>query len=148
MDFKTVEDGNPIEPKQATASVEEHALVKPSGFFARIRYYEELLDRKMGVESHSLDRVLPEDRKPPNTLAMAFIWASATMNLSCFSTGFMGKEFGLTLGQTIAIMICATFLGAALTVRIPLSLLYLFFRCDAMLRIQLLVCLKAYMSVH
>ncbi|EHA19611.1 hypothetical protein CBS147343_9038 [Aspergillus niger] len=115
MDFKTLEDGNPIEPKQATASVEEHALVKPSGFFARIRYYEELLDRKMGVESHSLDRVLPEERKPPNTLAMAFIWASATMNLSCFSTGFMGKEFGLTLGQTIAIMICATFLGAALT---------------------------------
>ncbi|OOF98948.1 hypothetical protein ASPCADRAFT_204646 [Aspergillus carbonarius ITEM 5010] len=115
MEFTTLEDGTTVEAKQATASVEEQSLVKPQGLFARIRYYEELLDRKLGVESHSLDRVLPENRQPPNTLAMAFIWASATMNLSCFSTGFMGKEFGLSLGQTIPIMICATFLGACLT---------------------------------
>ena len=123
MEFTTLEDGTTVEAKQATASVEEQSLVKPQGLFARIRYYEELLDRKLGVESHSLDRVLPENRQPPNTLAMAFIWASATMNLSCFSTGFMGKEFGLSLGQTIPIMICATFLGACLTVRTPFLLL-------------------------
>ncbi|PWY70989.1 hypothetical protein BO70DRAFT_382182 [Aspergillus heteromorphus CBS 117.55] len=114
MDYsKSLEDGS--EPKLAMASVAEETPVKPVGFFARVLYYEELLDRKMGIEAHSLDRVLPEDRQPPNTLAMAFIWASATMNISCFSTGFMGKEFGLNLGETIAIIICATFLGGCIT---------------------------------
>lgn len=90
--------------------------VKPSGFFAKIRYYEELLDRKLGIESHSLDRVHPEDRYSPSPLVMAFMWASATMNISCFSTGFLGLEFGLSLGQTIPIIILATFLGSAVTV--------------------------------
>ncbi|KAL1882590.1 hypothetical protein Plec18167_003007 [Paecilomyces lecythidis] len=94
---------------------EERTLVKPSGFFARFRYYEELLDRKLGVESHSLDRVHPEDRNPPSPLVMAFMWASATMNLSCFSTGFLGNEFGLSLSQTIPITIFATLLGGAVT---------------------------------
>ncbi|PYH91938.1 hypothetical protein BO71DRAFT_384493 [Aspergillus ellipticus CBS 707.79] len=114
--FNSLEDGKPVaEPKLATASVEEETSVKPRGIFGRMLYYEELLDKKMGIESHSLDRVLPEERQPPNTLAMAFIWASATMNISCFSTGFLGKEFGLTLGETIAITICATFLGGCFT---------------------------------
>ncbi|KAL1970017.1 hypothetical protein VTN77DRAFT_6422 [Rasamsonia byssochlamydoides] len=94
---------------------EEPVIKKPSGFWARFRYYEELLDRKLGVESHSVDRILPEDRKPPNPLVMGFMWASATMNLSCFSTGFLGNEFGLSLGQTIPITIFATLLGSATT---------------------------------
>jgi hypothetical protein len=98
-------------------SVTEEKPVKPRGFFARIRYYEELMDRKMGIESHSLDRVLPEARNPPNPLVMAFMWASATMNISCFSTGFLGYEFGLSLGDSIPIIIFATLLGACVTVR-------------------------------
>ncbi|KAJ9309310.1 hypothetical protein DTO027B5_2719 [Paecilomyces variotii] len=110
-----------LEPEKVTETalrevpVEERNIVKPSGFLARFRYYEELLDRKMGVESHSLDRVHPEDRKPPNPLVMAFMWASATMNLSCFSTGFLGNQFGLSLSQTIPITIFATLLGSAVT---------------------------------
>lgn len=90
--------------------------VKPSGFFARLRYYEEMLDRKLGIESNSLDRVHPEDRKSPSPVVMAFMWASATMNISCFSTGFLGNEFGLSLGETIPIVIFSTFLGSAVTV--------------------------------
>jgi hypothetical protein len=97
----------------------EKKPVKPRGFFARIRYYEELMDRKMGIESHSLDRVLPEARNPPNPLVMAFMWASATMNISCFSTGFLGYEFGLSLGDSIPIIIFATLLGACVTVSMP-----------------------------
>ncbi|KAJ5619867.1 hypothetical protein N7510_003851 [Penicillium lagena] len=96
-------------------TVVEEKPVKPRGFFARIRYYEELMDRKMGIESHSLDRVLPEERNPPNPLVMAFMWASATMNISCFSTGFLGYEFGLSLGDSIPIIIFATLLGACVT---------------------------------
>jgi hypothetical protein len=113
-------------PEPISIPVEEQEPVKQRGFLSRIRYYEEVLDRKLGIESHSLDRVLPENRKPPNSLTMAFMWASATMNISCFSTGFLGKEFGLSLGQTIAITICATFLGAAVTVRIPFLFLWIF----------------------
>ena len=97
-------------------SAVEQELVKPRGFFAQIRYYEELLDRKLGIESHSLDRVHPEDRHPPSSVVMAFMWASATMNISCFSTGFLGKQFGLSLGQTIPIVIFSTLLGAMVTV--------------------------------
>jgi hypothetical protein len=89
---------------------------KPRGIFATIRYYEEYLDRKMGIESHSLDRVHPENRNSPSSVVMALMWASATMNISCFSTGFLGIEFGLSLGQTIPIVIFATLLGAAVTV--------------------------------
>lgn len=103
------------QPELAVTAVEPDP-VKPRGFFARIRYYEELLDRKLGIESHSLDRVHPENRNSPSPLVMAFMWASATMNLSCFSTGFLGMEFGLSLGQTIPIVIFATLLGSAVTV--------------------------------
>lgn len=97
--------------------VEEEEPVAPKGFFAKLRYYEEYLDRKMGIESNSLDRVHPENRHSPSPQVMAFMWASATMNVSCFSTGFLGKEFGLSLGQTIPIIIFATLLGAMVTVR-------------------------------
>ncbi|CAG7920334.1 unnamed protein product [Penicillium olsonii] len=100
---------------EPTVSAVAQEPVKPRGFFAKIRYYEELLDRKLGIESHSLDRVHPEDRHPPSDVVMAFMWASATMNISCFSTGFLGKQFGLSLGQTIPIVMFATLLGAMVT---------------------------------
>ncbi|KAJ5125905.1 Ribosome biogenesis protein ENP2 [Penicillium atrosanguineum] len=99
-----------------TAVDAEHDLVKPArGFFAKVRYYEDLLDRKLGIESHSLDRVHPENRNSPSLPVMAFMWASATMNISCFSTGFLGRQFGLSLGETIPIVIFATLLGAMVT---------------------------------
>ena len=95
----------------------EEPLVKPHGFWAKFRYYEHVLDRRLGIESNSVERVLPENRKPPNQVVMCFMWASGTMNLSCFSTGFLGKEFGLSLSQTIPITIFATLLGSLITVR-------------------------------
>jgi hypothetical protein len=94
---------------------------KPRGILATIRYYEEYLDRKMGIESHSLDRVHPENRDSPSPVVMGLMWASATMNISCFSTGFLGIEFGLSLGQTIPIVIFSTLLGAAVTVSLRFS---------------------------
>lgn len=103
-------------PVLRTTPVEVPSPTEEKGFFARIRHYEETLDRKLGIEAHSLDRVLPENRHLPNPLVMAFMWASATMNISCFSTGFLGKRFGLSLGQTIATIICSTLMGAAVTV--------------------------------
>lgn len=102
---------------------EPEKTTKPSGIFATIRYYEEYLDRKMGIESHSLDRVHPENRNSPSAVVMGLMWASATMNISCFSTGFLGNQFGLSLGQTIPIVIFATLLGAAVTVSVQLLIL-------------------------
>ena len=90
----------------------------PSGILARLRHYEALLDDKLGVEKNGPARILPEDRKPPNQAVMALMWASATMNLSCFATGFLGWEFGLNLKQSILTVIFGTLLGSMVTVRI------------------------------
>ncbi|USW51682.1 Putative purine-cytosine permease [Septoria linicola] len=89
-----------------------------TGIFARLRRLEATLDRKLGIESEAIDRKLPEDRKPQPwhaQLNMALIWASGTMNISCFATGFLGWEFGLSLKQSILIVIFASLLGGAVS---------------------------------
>lgn len=63
---------------------------KETGLLAKLRDLETLLDRKLGVESEAIDRKLPEDRKHVpwhSQLNMALLWASGTMNVSCFATG-------------------------------------------------------------
>ena len=86
-----------------------------TGPLARLRQYEAFLDRKLGVEAHGPDRKLPGNRNPPNQWVMAALWASGTMNLSCFTTGFLGWEFGLSLSQTILIVVFSTLLGSMIT---------------------------------
>lgn len=90
------------------------------GFFGKLRYYEEALDRKLGVESHGIARKLPEERDPSyakwsNQLVMFALWASGTMNLSCFATGFLGWELGLDLRQSILIVVFSTLIGSSVT---------------------------------
>jgi purine-cytosine permease-like protein len=46
---------------------------------------------------------------------MFALWASGTMNLSCFATGFLGWELGLDLQQSILITVFATVIGSAVT---------------------------------
>lgn len=92
------------------------------GILGTLRHYEDLLDKKIGVESHGPARILPDARDPAyskwnNQIVMALMWASGTMNLSCFTTGFLGSELGLDLSQTIWITIVASFVGSAVTVR-------------------------------
>lgn len=89
-----------------------------NGIFSKLRYYEALLDKKLGVESQAIDRKLPEDRKPVpwhDQLNMFFLWASGTMNLSCFATGFLGWEFGYNLARTVPLIIVGSLLGASIT---------------------------------
>lgn len=88
----------------------------PRGVLATLRHYEALLDDKLGVEKGGPARILPEDRKPPNQAIMGLMWASGTMNLSCFATGFLGWEFGLDLKQSILTVIFGTLLGSMVTV--------------------------------
>ncbi|KAI0977061.1 permease for cytosine/purines, uracil, thiamine, allantoin-domain-containing protein [Xylaria arbuscula] len=88
-----------------------------SSMLSRLCQIEAKLDAKFGVESQAINRKLPEDKrhvKWHEELSMALLWASATMNTSCFATGFLGWELGLSLKQTIIISICASIIGATL----------------------------------
>jgi hypothetical protein len=96
--------------------------VAHKGFLGTLRHYEDLLDKKIGLEAHGPARMLPENRDPAyskwsNQIVMALMWASGTMNLSCFTTGILGFELGLSLSETIWITIVASFVGSAITVR-------------------------------
>lgn len=118
---KTVISSIPYDSVPSENESAEFDTVPPppsSGILARLRHYEAFLDDKLGVEKNGPARILPEDRKPPNQAVMALMWASATMNLSCFATGFLGWEFGLDLKQSILTVIFGTLLGSMVTVRI------------------------------
>ncbi|TVY68988.1 Purine-cytosine permease fcyB [Lachnellula suecica] len=93
-------------------------LKTETGIFAKLRAFEAMMDRKLGVESEAIDRKLPEDRKHVpwhSQLNMALLWASGTMNISCFATGFIGWEYGLSLKQSILIVVFGSLLGGALS---------------------------------
>ena len=108
---------DPVSSEKESAEFDTAPPPPPSGILARLRHYEALLDDKLGVEKNGPARILPEDRNPPNQAIMALMWASGTMNLSCFATGFLGWEFGLDLKQSILTVIFGTLLGSMVTVR-------------------------------
>ncbi|KAI0872256.1 permease for cytosine/purines, uracil, thiamine, allantoin-domain-containing protein [Hypoxylon argillaceum] len=106
-----------IEKPPAMAKDDVQSRQEASGILSRLCQIEANLDVKFGIESEAIDRKLPEDRRPVRwheELSMALLWASATMNTSCFATGFLGWEFGLSLKQAIVISIFASIIGAAL----------------------------------
>lgn len=136
MDYDAEKASVPIEePKMAGTSakaaeftshsmssdevVYNNTVVKQDGgILSKLRYYEAELDRRLGVESQAIDRKLPHERQPVSwhdQLNMFFLWASGTMNLSCFATGFLGWEFGVNLGRTIPLIIVGSLLGASVT---------------------------------
>lgn len=89
-----------------------------NGILSKLRNLEATMDRKLGVESEAIDRKLPDERQPltwKSTLTMSLLWASGTMNISCFATGFLGWEFGLSLKQSILICIFGSLLGGAVS---------------------------------
>ncbi|KAL6243582.1 hypothetical protein RBB50_009575 [Rhinocladiella similis] len=88
------------------------------GILSRLRRLEARMDAKLGIESEAIVRKRPEDKRPVpwhEQLTMALLWASGTMNTSCFATGFLGWEFGLSLKQALLITIFASILGGAVT---------------------------------
>lgn len=90
-----------------------------NGVLSKLRNFEETLDAKLGVESQAIDRKLPDQRTGHgwwDQVNMAFLWASGTMNISCFATGFIGPlYFGLNLKDNLLVIIFGSFLGAMLT---------------------------------
>ncbi|KAI0387052.1 putative nucleoside transporter [Hypomontagnella monticulosa] len=90
------------------------------GFLEKLRNYEDALDRKLGVEAHSIERKTAENRNPfyarwTGQLAMIGLWVGGCMNLGTFATGFLGWQLGLDLRQSILIIIFGTAVGAAVT---------------------------------
>lgn len=89
-----------------------------TGIFLPLLKFERLMDEKLGMEADAIDRKLPEERKPVKwheEMMMALLWASGTMNLACFSTGFLGWEFGLSLRQSLVIIFFGSLLGSMVT---------------------------------
>lgn len=50
-------------PTTATERVRQGSVIRGRGPLARLRHYEALLDKKLGIEGAGPERVLPEDRK-------------------------------------------------------------------------------------
>ena len=85
---------------------------------AKFRALEARWDQKLGIETEAIVRKRPEDKKKVHwveELSMALLWASGTMNTSCFATGFLGWEFGLSLKQSVLITIFVSLLAATLS---------------------------------
>ncbi|KAM3432274.1 hypothetical protein NHJ13734_006930 [Beauveria thailandica] len=95
----------------------------PPGLLARLRHLEARMDKTLGVESDAIERKRAEDRQQPvpwhEQLSMALLWASGTMNTSCFATGFLGRGFGLDLRQTLLVTVLASVLGGAVVGAAP-----------------------------
>lgn len=75
------------------------SMKRESGFLGALRNFEARLDAKFGIESDAIARKLPEEKGHVpwhHQMNMFFLWASGTMNTSCFATGFLGWEFGLS----------------------------------------------------
>jgi hypothetical protein len=82
-----------------SSGVGETPHKRETGLLAKLRAFEAILDRKLGIESDAITRKLPEDKGHVpwhQQMNMFFLWASGTMNTSCFATGFLGWEFGLS----------------------------------------------------
>lgn len=95
-----------------TDVVTGRTLEKSTGILARLLAYEEWLDRKLGVEPHGPQRVLPENRKAPRTYMMFFMWSSAgAYTLGSIATGMLPWELGLSFTQGTLIIAFASLLG-------------------------------------
>lgn len=79
-----------------------HTVVKcdaETGVLGALRRFEARMDARFGIESDAITRKLPEEKGHVpwyHQMNMFFLWASGTMNTSCFATGFLGWEFGLS----------------------------------------------------
>lgn len=86
------------------------------GILASLRYYENWLDWKMGVEPHGPARITPDKKRPVPIWAMACIWSSGTFSLSSITLGVYGWEYGLSFSQSVLTMLFGSLLGAFVAV--------------------------------
>ena len=58
-------------------------------FLATLCYYEEQLERKLGIEAHPVERIRPENRNQPSLWYLFLIWSSGAVY------GLTGYSFGI-----------------------------------------------------
>lgn len=107
-----------VDENSSGRSADNELSARETGLLARMKAFEARMDRKLGIESEAITRKRPEDKRKVHwveELSMALLWASGTMNTSCFATGFLGWEFGLTLKQSILLTMFASLIAASLT---------------------------------
>lgn len=90
-------------------------LQRKIGFLSKLRAGEDWLDRKMGIETQGVDRILEEDKKPPSIINAFFMWWSLTCHVGTLPLGVLGPELGLSLKQSVAAIVVGTVLGALCT---------------------------------
>ncbi|KAI6089972.1 putative nucleoside transporter [Hypoxylon rubiginosum] len=108
---------------EVDSSSEKDQVQQPSPisrFLETLRGYEDALDRKLGVEAHSIERKLPDQRNPfyarkSSQLTLFAFWAGCCTNLSTFVMGFLGWELGLSLKQNILVIVFGSIAGASIT---------------------------------
>jgi cytosine/uracil/thiamine/allantoin permease len=118
MAEKHPETGTPDEKSDVGELYNNVPVKQDNGILSKLRQFESRMDAMLGVEAQAIDRKLPEDKHPVKwyeEASMALLWASGTMGTSCFATGFLGWEFGVSLQQSIGIIIGGSLLGGAIT---------------------------------
>ena len=119
LDDKSAQDGVTYTDDRLGSVHEEIARARQiQNAFAPLRVLrqgEERLDAKLGIETQGIDRIPEEAKRPPSIINTFFIWWSVTVHVGTVPIGFLGPEFGLTLGQSVAGIVVGTFLGALCT---------------------------------
>lgn len=95
--------------------IRAHKLQNEMAFFHRLWKSEEWLNKKMGIETQGVDRILEENKNPPSILNVFFLWWSLTCHVGTIPIGLLGPEFGLDLNSSIAAIVAGTVLGALCT---------------------------------
>lgn len=88
------------------------------GIFGKLLSLEAALDRKLGIETHAIERVRPEQKTPQRwyqQAAMFLLWWGGILNLSTLSSGMLGAQLGFDFSQSVAITVFGNLLGAAVS---------------------------------
>lgn len=114
---KGVLGGVGFEPQDSDSEevIKARELQQRWGFLRTLRNGEEWLDKKMGIETQGIDRIHEEDKRPPSIINVFFLWWSLTCHVGTLPIGVLGPEFGLSLRQSVAMIVVGTMLGALCT---------------------------------
>jgi hypothetical protein len=114
---KGVLGGVGYEPQDSDSEevIKARELQQRSGFLRKLRDGEEWLDRKMGIETQGIDRIHEEDKRPPSIINVFFLWWSVTCHVGTLPIGFLGPIYGLSLNQSVGMIVAGTMLGALCT---------------------------------
>ena len=100
-------------PEEEIARTRE--LQQKKGVLRFLRRGEEWLDAKMGIELQGVDRIPEEAKRPPSIWNAFWMWFSFTCHVGTIPIGMLGPGYGLSLGQSVAMIIMGTGCGAACT---------------------------------